>query len=276
MRIDAHQHFWHYNPREYGWIDPSWNVLRRDYLPADLLPELSMEKFDGSIAVQARQNLEETRWLLKLAGENDHIRGVVGWVDLCSPEIEVQLQEFCIHPKFCGVRHVIHDEPDDHFMLREDFRNGIHCLGEFRIPYEILIFPKHLQNATMLVQEFPKQIFILDHIGKPEIRHKKLYPWDEGIKQLAAFPNVYCKLSGMVTEAKWNGWRGDDFEPYLKTVFDAFGPERLLIGSDWPVCLLAASYSGAIQLVKNFLSRLSIAEQELVLGGNAARVYRIN
>jgi L-fuconolactonase len=275
MRIDAHQHFWHYNPLEYGWIDPAWEVLTRDFLPGDLLPLLREEGFDGSIAVQARQSLEETNWLLNLATTNQHVLGVVGWLDLCSPDTKEQIGKFASHPKLCGVRHVIHDEPDDDFMLRDDFLHGISCLEEFKLPYELLIFPKHLSNTIQLVEKFSRQVFILDHIGKPGIREQQLSPWKGEIEQLASFPNVYCKLSGMVTEAKWHEWKQEDFHPFLKTVLDAFSPERLLIGSDWPVCLLSGSYKATIQLTKNFLGMLSIAEQKMILGENAARVYRI-
>jgi L-fuconolactonase len=275
MRVDAHQHFWNYHPSEYGWIDPAWNVLRRDFLPADLLPELTRHKLNGSIAVQARQSLEETGWLLKLADENKSILGVIGWVDLCSPLVHVQLQEFSKHSKFRGVRHVIHDEPDDDFMLRDDFRHGIGCLEEFKLPYDLLIFPRHLANTVRFVNEFPGQVFVLDHIAKPDIRHKVLSPWCDGIRELASFPNVYCKISGMVTEAKWNGWHPDDFNAYLNVVLEAFGPDRLIFGSDWPVCLLAASYTGVLQLVTDYFRNLSSAQQENILGGNATRVYSL-
>jgi len=207
MRIDAHQHFWIYNPEEYSWISDSMKVLRKDFLPADLLPLLKQSGFDGSIAVQARQSREETRWLLELAGEHDFIKGVVGWVDLCSVEAESQLEEFTLYPKLVGVRHVLQDEPDDMFMLQDNFLKGISLLRKFNLVYELLIFPGHLPYAIQLVKKFPDQKFVLDHIAKPLIKDKILTSWKEGIQQLALQPNVSCKLSGMVTEAEWKGWR---------------------------------------------------------------------
>ena len=211
MLIDAHQHFWHYNPKEYGWISDRMEKLKRDFLPADLIPELQAMKFEGTIAVQARQSLEETRWLLTLADENNFIKGVVGWVDLCSEEAEDQLKEFSANSKFVGVRHVVHDEPDDRFMARKDFRRGISSLQKYSLTYDLLIFPKHLPLAMELVKEFPDQPFVLDHIAKPDIKGQRREPWASGIRKLAQLPNVYCKLSGMVTEADWKSWKKDDF-----------------------------------------------------------------
>ncbi|MDP4223310.1 MAG: amidohydrolase family protein, partial [Bacteroidota bacterium] len=236
MKIDAHQHFWKYNSAEYAWISDSMRVLKRDFLPEDLRKELKTIGFEGSVAVQARQTTDETRWLLGLAEEFDFIKGVVGWIDLCYPEAEDQLAEFSSHAKFTGVRHVLQDEPDDQFMLRDSFLKGISLLVKFNLVYEILIFTRHLPYAAKLVEKFPEQKFVLDHMAKPLIRDKLLSPWREGIQQLAFHPNVYCKLSGMVTEASWTGWRKKDFTPYLDVIFESFGPSRLMIGSDWPVC----------------------------------------
>jgi L-fuconolactonase len=273
MRIDAHQHFWKYGPAEYGWINDNMAVLKRDYLPKDLKPLLAAEGFDGSVAVQARQDLEETRWLLELAEENDIIKGIVGWVDLCSPEVTKQLERFTSHPKFVGVRHVLQDEPDDEFMLRGDFRRGIAQLRNYGLTYDLLLFPRHLPVALKLVREFPEQRFVLDHIAKPLIADGAIEPWNRDIQELAKFENVGCKVSGMVTEARWKEWRVEDFRPYLDVIFEAFGPERLMIGSDWPVCTLSASYAATMGLVKDYVCELGSGEQQSILGGNCAHFY---
>jgi len=275
MKIDAHQHFWHYNPAHQVWMTDSMAGLRRDYLPDELAPLLGAIGFDGSIAVQARQMIEETEWLLQLADSHDLIKGVVGWLDLRSPALDQQLARFALHPKFVGVRHVLHDEPDDEFMLRPDFRRGIALLRAFDLTYDLLLFPKHLAVALKLVAEFPDQPFVLDHLAKPPIGEGLLSPWREDLRCLAAFPNVSCKLSGMVTEARWRQWRADDFHPYLDTVLDAFGPRRVMIGSDWPVCTLSADYPSTMNLVIDYIRQFSAAEREAILGGNCARFYQI-
>ncbi|HXS74901.1 MAG TPA: amidohydrolase family protein [Terracidiphilus sp.] len=275
MRLDAHQHFWKYSPAEYGWINDKMGGLRRDFLPQDLRPLLASEGFDGSIAVQARQSLEETRWLLELAVRNDIVRGVVGWVDLRSPDLSAHLHQFAQNPKLVGFRHVVQDEPDDEFMLRSDFRRGIGRLREYNLAYDILIFPRQLQAAIKLVHEFPDQRFVLDHIAKPMIAEGRMEPWDLGIRELAKAGNVCCKLSGMVTEARWDDWKAADFRPYLDTVLDAFGSARLMIGSDWPVCTVAGTYGRAIGLVRDYIGQLTSSEQEAMLGGNCARFYGI-
>ena len=275
MRIDAHQHFWVYNPEEYSWISETMNILRKDFLPADLLPILKQSGFDGSIAVQARQSLEETRWLLKLAREYDFIKGVVGWIDLCSDEAENQIEEFASDPRLVGVRHVLQDEPDDKFMLRDNFLRGIRQLRRFDLVYELLLFPGHLHHAVQLVKKFPDQQFVLDHIGKPLIKDKILSPWIEGIHQLAMQPNVFCKLSGMVTEASWTGWSQSDFVLYLDVIFEAFGPSRLMIGSDWPVCTLASDYKETMQIIIEYIALNSETDRELIMGGNAEKIYNL-
>ncbi|RPI47696.1 MAG: amidohydrolase [Chloroflexi bacterium] len=225
MKIDAHQHFWLYNKRDYSWINDRMTTLQRNYLPADLQPELTETGFGGSIVVQARQTVEETRWLLQLAGRYDFIRGVVGWVDLCSEsELKRQLDEFSKSEKLAGVRHVIHDEPEDNFMLRDDFLKGISLLREYNLTYDLLLFPKHLPVAREVVSMFPEQRFVLDHIAKPLIRDQVFNPWEEDITRLAEEANVWCKLSGMVTEADWKNQKPADFRPYLDIVFKAFLP----------------------------------------------------
>jgi L-fuconolactonase len=275
LRIDAHQHFWKYDPSEYGWISEELAVLKRDFLPADLKPLLEASGFDGCVAVQARQTLEESRWLLELADHADFIRGVVGWVDLCGPDLEAQLESLSRHPKFVGVRHVVQDEPDDRFMLREDFQRGIARLAGHGLTYDILIFPKQLPAACELAARFPEQRFVLDHIAKPPIASGGLSPWREGIESLARHPQVHCKLSGMATEADWGRWKIEDFRQWIDIVIDAFGPARLMIGSDWPVCTLSASHAEAMEIVTSALSRLSADERDGVLGGNAAAFYRL-
>lgn len=275
MRFDSHQHFWRYHPVEHGWMDNRMTVLKRDYLPGDLQPLLSASKFDGTIAVQARQTPEETRWLLELAGQHDFIRGVVGWVDLRSPELRSQLEEFCKNPKLVGVRHVVHDEPDDQFLLGPEFRQGIARLLELDLTYDLLLFPRHLRVAVKLVAEFPAHKFILDHLGKPDIRGRNFSPWQEDLAALAKFPNVHCKLSGMVTEAEWQQWHPEDFHRYLDIVFAAFGPERLMIGSDWPVCNLSGDYAATMSIVSGYLQKCPDEVREQILGGNCARFYGI-
>jgi L-fuconolactonase len=275
MKIDAHQHFWQYNPYEYKWIDDSMLALKRDFLPVDLKPLLLQEDFDGSIAVQARQTLQETEWLLHLADKYDFIKGVVGWVDLCSDNLEDQLGPFAVHDKLVGLRHVIQDEPDDDFMLRKDFQRGIGKLALHKLAYDMLIFPRHLPNAIRLVRHFPAQTFVLDHIAKPAIRTKEISPWKQNIEQLAGYPNVYCKLSGMVTEADLHNWKPDDFRQYMDAVLNAFGTDRVMIGSDWPVCTLAGAYHDIIGWMKDYFMPFSGDELEMLLGTNAKKAYSL-
>lgn len=276
MKIDSHQHYWHFNVQDYGWMGDNMSAIKRDFLPEDLVPELTSAGFDGSVAVQARQSLEETNWLLRLATENPHILGVVGWVDLCSAEAESQISTFSAHPKAVGVRHVIHDEEDINFMLRPEFIRGVRLLEKYKLTYDILIFPKHLPNTIEFVKQFDEnQIFVVDHIAKPLIKDGIMSPWKEDITALAKFPNVFCKVSGMVTEADWNNWSPANIYPYLDVIFEAFGPERIMIGSDWPVCLVAGQYSVVMDVVKSYIEKLPAAQQEMVLGGNAARCYSL-
>jgi L-fuconolactonase len=273
VRLDAHQHFWHYSLQEYGWIGPDMAALKQDRLPADLAPLLASSGIDGTVAVQARQTLEETCWLLALAEQQPFIRSVVGWVDLQSHDLREQLERLTTHPKFRGVRHVLQDEPDDRFMLRAGFVRGIGLLVDFGLTYDILIFSRHLPLACELVAHFPDQPFVLDHIAKPPIRDGLLEPWSAGIRRLAAHPNVMCKVSGLVTEASWQHWQPADFRPYLDVVFEAFGPHRIMFGSDWPVCTLAGSYADIVGIILDYIQQLSAAEQAAVWGKTAARFY---
>jgi len=275
MRIDAHQHFWRYNAAEFGWIDDSMSSLQRDFLPEDLMPELEGAGFHGSIAVQARQSLEETRWLLELAASSPLILGVVGWVDLRSPEVRSQLQSFAGSPKLVGVRHIVQGEPDERFLLQPEFLRGIGVLEEVDLTYDILIYPRHLPVAAEFVRHFPRQRFVLDHLAKPLIKSGSIHPWDAGMRELAGFPNVFCKLSGMVTEADWRNWKPEHMTPYLEIALDCFGPERLMIGSDWPVCTVAASYPQTMNVVLDYFAKYPAEVQQAVLGGNAQRFWKL-
>jgi L-fuconolactonase len=275
MRIDAHQHFWIYDSGEYGWIDETMVSLRRDFLPEDLKPELDRSGTRACVAVQARQSLEETRWLLKLAEQSPFIAGVVGWVDLLSDDVRSQLKSLAANPKLVGVRHIVQSEPDDRFLMRRDFLRGIAVLEEFDLAYDILIYSKHLPVAAEFVQRFPRHRFVLDHMAKPPIKSGRIGPWADGIRALASFPNAFCKLSGLVTEADWQHWKIEDVTPYLDVAFEAFGADRLMAGSDWPVCLVAASYARTVDLVEHYLDQHGSAVREAVLGGNAQRFWRL-
>jgi len=272
MRLDAHQHFWKFNAADYEWIQPDWPI-RRDFLPPDLEPLLAQAGLEGSIAVQARQSIEETRWLLDLASRHPFIRGVVGWFDLRSEQLEEELEQFMGHPKLLGVRHVLQDEVDERFMLRPDFMRGIGKLAQFDLTYDLLIFPRQLPAAIELAARFPAQRFVLDHIAKPRIEDGAISPWREQLIGLSKCPNVMCKISGMVTEANWGSWKNIDFQPYLDVVFEAFGPSRLMFGSDWPVCLLAGTYAQVLNLVQERLASLPEPSREDILGRNAERFY---
>jgi len=276
MRIDAHQHFWRYQADEYPWIDDSMADLQRDFLPDDLKPELERAGFGGSIVVQACQTLKETRWLLGLAEASPFILGVVGWVDLRSADVRSQLVKVAGNPKLLGVRHVVQNESDDSFLLQADFLRGIGALEEFNLTYDILIYPRHLPVAAEFVGRFPRQRFVLDHLAKPLIRRGEVKSWEIGIRELARSPNVFCKLSGLVTEADWMNWKPEQMRPYLDIAFDCFGPERLMIGSDWPVCTVAASYLQVMRLVVKYLEGYPNHVVEAVLGGNAQKFWNLS
>ena len=275
MHIDAHQHFWRYDRREYGWIDDSMVALRRDFLPADLKPELQRSGFQGCVAVQARQTLDETPWLLELAERAPFILGVIGWVDLRSPRLPFELKSFAGNSKLVGVRHVVQSEPDERFLLQPDFLRGIAMLEEFDLAYDILIYPRHLPVAAEFVARFPRQRFVLDHLAKPPIKSGDLDSWARGIRGLASFPNLFCKVSGLVTETDWQAWKPEDMRPYLDVAFECFGPSRLMIGSDWPVCTAAAPYSQVMDVVKNYIDKYAAEERNAVLGGNAAKFWKL-
>jgi L-fucono-1,5-lactonase len=275
MRLDAHQHFWRYSPAEYPWMTDTLAALRRDSLPEDLQPLLARAGLDGSIAVQARQTLAESRWLLELAEQSSFIKGVVGWVDLRAENVDEALGDLSRHAKCVGVRHVVQDEPDDRFLLRPDFLRGVGRLRSHGLTYDILIYPRQLPAALEFVRHFPEQPFVLDHLAKPTVRDGSLSPWREQVRELAQSANVVCKVSGLVTEANWHAWKADDFRPYLEVVFEAFGPERLMFGSDWPVCTLAASYVQVYELVDRYTQGVGDEVRAKLFGENAARFYGI-
>ena len=276
--IDAHHHLWRYSAAEYGWIDEEMAALRRDFLPSDMKTAMTSAGIDGTIAVQARQLLDETRWLLDLADTTDAIRGVVGWAPIAGEEFPGVMEEFDGRAKLKGLRHVIQDEPDGHYILREDFNAGIRTMVDSGLVYEILIFERHLEDAIFFVDEHPRQPFVLDHIAKPLIATSRLEPWATRMRELGRRENVCCKLSGMVTEADW---RADPvlastlatLKPYLDVAVEAFGPTRLMAGSDWPVCLLATTYAQWFELLRSYFASFSEPERAAIFGGTAIEVY---
>ena len=275
MQIDAHQHFWHYDPIRDTWITEEMSVLKRDFLPGELETELAEQGIDGCVAVQVDQSEDETRFLLKLAEQHPFVLGVVGWVDLRAADLHSRLEHFSQFERFRGVRHIAQAEPDN-FLEREDVVRGIGTLGDFGLTYDILVYPNQLPAALALVEKLPEQPFVVDHLAKPRIRDGEQEPWATQMRELASHPNVWCKVSGLVTEADWSRWRPEDFHPYLDVVFEAFGPDRLMFGSDWPVCLLAASYRRVAQLVDDYAACLSAAARDKLFGGNAFRFYGLN
>jgi L-fuconolactonase len=275
MIIDSHQHFWIYNPVEYDWIDEKMKRIRRDFLPDDLKRLINSTGVDGVITVQARQTIEETDWILKHASDNDFIKGVVGWLPLSDKGIEDFLEKYKDHQKLKGLRHVLQGEPDQEYMLRDDFNMGISLLNKYDLVYEILIFEQHLPVTIKFVDTHPDQVFILDHVAKPRIKNNIIEPWKKNIFELAKRDNVFCKISGMVTEADYRNWTVAQLYPYLDTVLEAFGPDRLMFGSDWPVCLVACEYIQWFNIVKDFISKLTDTEQDNILGLNAQRIYKL-
>jgi L-fuconolactonase len=274
MRIDSHQHFWKYDPVKNAWIDESMKVIRKDFFPEHLKPILQAAKIDGCVAVQADQSEAETTFLLDFAHKNDFVKGVVGWVDLLADNVEERLAHFAPDKDLKGIRHIVQSEPDD-FMLRKDFQHGISKLHQFGLVYDILVFPTQLPASIALAEKFPDQPFVLDHIAKPYIKDKKIDGWEKDIRELARFPHVQCKVSGMVTEADWANWKKEDFTPYLDVIFDAFGTERIMYGSDWPVCLVAAEYQQALSILEDYISDFSEVDKAKVMGENAAKFYNL-
>jgi L-fuconolactonase len=273
MKIDAHQHFWNYDPDRDTWIGDDMGVLKRNYLPTDLLPGLLANGVDATITVQADQSEQETLFLLDQARRNPFVAGVVGWVELLSPDLCERLQYFSRFPALRGFRHVAQSETDDGFLAREGFVRGVAMLAQFGFTYDILIYARQLPAAVALVEKLPDQPFVVDHIAKPLVKAREIDEWAAGIRALAANPRVYCKVSGLITEADWQSWRADDFKPYLDVVFEAFGVDRLMFGSDWPVCLLAGTYSQVKGLITDYVRGWSEPDCDKLFGGNAARFY---
>jgi L-fuconolactonase len=273
MKIDSHQHFWRYDAARDAWITDSMAALKRDFLPEHLAAELVANDVDASIAVQADQSEDETMFLLDFAEKSACIAGVVGWVDLLSLRVRERLEYFSRFPKLRGFRHIAQAEPDDRFLARENFVKGVAQLCAFGFTYDILIYPKQLPAAIELAARLPEQRFVIDHLAKPEIRSRKTAPWAAQMREIAQNKNVFCKVSGLVTEADWRHRKSDDFKPYLDVVCDAFGVERLMFGSDWPVCLLAATYRQVKQLIDDYMKGYSEADKEKIFGGNAACFY---
>jgi len=274
-RIDAHHHFWQYSKREYDWIGPGMDAIAHDFGPADLLGELRACGIAGSVAVQARQSVEETEWLLSVAEQAEFIRGVVGWAPVAGAELAEVLARWSGRKKLKGLRHVIQSEPDEEFILREEFNRGIRAIAGSGLVYDILIYARHLPRTIAFVDRHPNQVFVLDHAAKPHIKDRLLEPWRNQLGELAKRENVYCKLSGMVTEADWRNWKPDDLRPYAEHALDVFGAKRLMFGSDWPVCLVACGYEKWFETAQKILANLSAAEKDLVLGGVAAKVYSL-
>jgi L-fuconolactonase len=274
QRIDAHQHFWKFDPVRDNWITSDMSVIARDFLPNDLLPLLKRNNIDGTVLVQTCHTDEDNRFMLELAEQHSFIKGVVGWVNLRSIKVEDKLKYYHDrYPKMKGFRHVLQADPDDQLMLRDSFKNGISLLNKYNFTYDILIYPKHLKYATQLAAEFPDQKFVVDHLAKPHIKTKEIDTWKRDIEALSKNLNVYCKVSGMLTEADWYSWKTQDFMPYLDTVFNAFSINRVMYGSDWPVCKLAGGYNRALEILQIYTSRFSEKEQEQFYGGNAIEFY---
>ena len=273
MKIDAHQHFWNYHPTRDAWITDDMKVIQRDFLPVDLEPLLRKNGIDGCVAVQADQSEDETIFLLEHAEKNDFIKGVVGWIDLRSESVQSRLGKFARFRKLKGFRHVVQAEPDDQFLLGEAFCRGIALLGNYRFTYDVLIKPHQLQAAIRFVEKFPNQLFVIDHLAKPFIKDKILGDWKKEIQQIGQFENVCCKISGMITEADWKNWKTIDFRPYIDQVLGSFGTDRVMFGSDWPVCLVAGSYDQVCEVVDKNTSHLSQHEKRSLWGLNAQKFY---
>ena len=275
LRVDSHHHFWNYSVQEYGWIGEPMKAIRRTFEPSDLKAAVAPVGVDAVVSVQARQTVEETDFLLAHASKNEFIRGVVGWVPLVEEGVENVIEHYKAHAKFKGVRHVVQDEPDVNFIMRDDLSRGVSQLKKFGLVYDILIFERQLKPSIQFVDRHPDQVFVLDHIAKPKIKAGELEPWTTDIREMAKRPNVYCKISGMVTEADWETWTPETLRPYIDTVLEAFGPKRLMFGSDWPVMLVACPYSHWWQVVNTAIAGLSESERDRILGLTAVEAYKL-
>ncbi len=273
--IDAHQHFWKYDAIKHAWINDEMLVLKKDFLPDDFVLMYNQNNVKGSIAVQADQSEEETMFLLDLAEQYSWIKGVVGWVDLSSSNIEERLTHFAKFEKLKGFRHILQDEPDPNYILKEDFQQGIACLGKYDYTYDILIYPHQMPGALETIKRFPEQYFVIDHIAKPNIKEQSWKEWASSIQVMATHERVYCKVSGMVTEADWKNWKYEDFVPYLDVIFEAFGTERVMFGSDYPVSLLAASFEQVKEIISRYIVDLSHESQQKIWRDNAIKFYKL-
>jgi L-fuconolactonase len=276
LRIDSHQHFWNFDPEKFDWITEEMSLIKKDFLPGDLKYILQENYFDGCITVQVEQTEEENNFLLKAAQDNEFIKGVVGWIDLQSENIDERLAYYKQFERLKGFRHILQGEKKRDLMLSPDFKRGISLLNKFNFTYDILIFPDQLGFAKEIVKEFPEQKFVIDHLAKPYIKDGRIEEWKKDMEAIGSFENVYCKISGMVTEADWKNWKAKDFFPYLDVVVKSFGTNRIMYGSDWPVCLVAASYEQVLNIVREYFSSFSKNEQDLFFGGNAVKFYNIN
>lgn len=274
MVVDSHQHFWIYHPEHHEWISDDMSVIQTDFLPHDLEPILKANGVDGCIAVQTAQTEDETEFLLHLANQNDCIKGVVGWVNLCDENVGERLSKYAKNKYFKGVRWILQDEGDA-FFYDANFRNGLAQLAKLNLTYDILVYHHQLSHVLELVRDFPSNKFVLDHIGKPAIKEGELINWSNAMQKLGMFPNICVKLSGMVTEADWANWTEKDIVPFIDVVFGVFGANKIMFGSDWPVCLLASNYQNVKLLVDNYLKQLSAKERAMVLGGTACEFYSI-
>ncbi len=277
MIIDAHHHFWRLGQFDTRWLEtPEHAPIRRDYEPRDLKPLIDASGVSKTVFVQTQHDLEETRWVLSLADAHDWICGVVGWVDLASDACGQQLDELTAHPKFVGVRHVTQDEPDDDFIIRPDVIQGLRELERRAVPFDLLFYVRHLRHAVTLARELPELPMVIDHLSKPHIKAGRLDDWEPQFRAAAACPNLMCKISGMITEADWQAWTVDDLRPYVEIALDAFGPERLMFGSDWPVCELAGTYPQVFHACSELISGLTETERTRILGGTAQDFYRLS
>ena len=273
--IDSHQHFWQVGRFDYPWMTSDLGVLYRDYLPDDLAPILKSNGIEKTILVQASNSIAESRWLLDLADENNFIAGVVGWVDLVSPDVEAQLVELTTYPKFKGVRHLVESEAHDDWLIQPAVLSGLRRLSTHGLSYDLLVHTRHLKHVSLVAESCPELALVIDHLAKPSIAKNEIDEWSEGFKPLASYPNIHCKLSGLVTEANWNSWQTDDLRPFVEIALESFGPERLMFGSDYPVCLLASTYDRVLASFQEILSNLGDDEREKVFSRNAARFYRV-
>jgi L-fuconolactonase len=277
--IDSHQHYWDLNNTQfdYGWLgEPQHAAINKTYLPADLAPHLERTGVDKTVFVQTQHNLEENRWVLGLIEQNDFIAGMVGWVDLQAEDCEDQLAEFKDNPKFVGIRHIVQDEPDDDFILEPDVLRGLKVLEKHGVPYDLLFYAKHFRHAATVAHHAPDLKFVVDHLSKPQIKEHRIDSWASNLKAAADCDNVYCKLSGMITEADWEHWTAADLKPYVQAALEAFGPERCMFGSDWPVCELAGTYQQVVDVLNEALGAISQTERDMIFGGTAAKFYGLD